>query len=128
MKKISLYIIIIFYIAAGINHLWHPEFYLQIMPHWLPWHNALVIISGICEILFAVLLAFPSTRRAGALCIIVLLIAVFPANIQMMINFWNEGSSKLWITIIRLPLQLLLIWWAYGFTKNSITKTKNSVN
>lgn len=119
MKKISLYAMIVFYIAAGINHFWHQELYLQIMPSCLPRPEAIVILSGICEILFAFLLLFQSTRQWAAWCIILLLIAVFPANIQMMINYWNEANSKLWIAIVRLPLQIVLVWWAYLFTKKS---------
>ena len=117
MKKISLYLMIVLYIAAGINHFWHPETYMQIMPPWIPWHTELVILSGIFEILLGLLLLFPSTRRFAAWAIILLLIAVFPANIQMLINFSNESNPNLWVAIIRLPLQILLIWWAYGFAK-----------
>ena len=108
----------VFYVGAGLNHFWHPEFYLIIMPPWLPWHNVLVVISGVCEILFGLLLLFSLTRRLAAWGIILLLIAVFPANIQMMLNYWNESNPKLWISIVRLPLQIILIWWAYSFTKN----------
>lgn len=118
MKKISLYVMAILYIAAGVNHFWHEELYLEIMPPWLPAHRALVAISGICEIIFGILLIFPVTRRLAAWCIILLLVAVFPANIQMMINYWNESNPNLWISIVRLPLQIVLIWWAYGFTKS----------
>ena len=117
MKKISLYAMIVFYIAAGINHFWYPHTYIRIMPPWIPWHKELVILSGICEILLAFLLLFSSTRRFAAWCIIILLIAVFPANIQMLINFKNESNPNLWVALIRLPLQIVLIWWAYGFTK-----------
>lgn len=115
MKKISLFIMSVIYIAAGINHFWHPEFYLVIMPPWLPWHKELVVISGVCEIGLGLLLLFPSTRKLAAWGIILLLIAVFPANIQMAINYYNESNPKLWIAILRLPLQLILIWWAWSF-------------
>jgi len=93
------------------------------MPPWLPLHNELVIISGICETLFGLLLVIPPTRRFAAWCIILLLIAIFPANIQMMINYWNEDKPGLWITILRLPLQFILIWWAYSFAK--VNKVKS---
>lgn len=111
------------YIVAGVNHFWNPEFYLRIMPPWLPWHNELEVISGVCEILFGLLLLFSSTRRLAAWGIILLLIAVFPANIQMMLNYLRESNPKLWVSIIRLPLQIILIWWAYSFTKNIKLKT-----
>ena len=123
MKKLSLFIMSVFYIGAGINHFWNPEFYLRIMPPWLPWNNELVVLSGVCEAFFGVLLLFSSARRIAAWGIILLLIAIFPANIQMMLNYWNESNPMLWISILRLPLQIILIWWAYSFTKK--IKLKN---
>lgn len=125
MKKISLYGMILFYAGAGINHFVHPSFYLQIMPPWLPWHNELVFLSGVAEVVCALLLLFPKTRRTGAWAVIALLIAVFPANIQMLINYMNAGNPMTWIAVVRLPIQLLLIWWAYIFTKPSSLKQRN---
>ncbi|HXH99086.1 MAG TPA: MauE/DoxX family redox-associated membrane protein [Sphingobacteriaceae bacterium] len=116
MKKLSLYLMVVLYIAAGLNHFIHPEFYRNIMPSWVPFHEEMIIISGICEILFAVLLLFPLTRRIGAWCIIALLIAVFPANIHMMLNDAHNNIPRLWISLLRLPVQAILIWWAYSFT------------
>ena len=113
------------YLAAGINHFVNQEFYLRIMPPWLQWHTELVIMSGICEILFSLLLIFPSTRRIGSWCIIGLLIAIFPANVQMMLNYFQESNKELWITILRLPLQIVLILWAYSFTKTTTRKSSH---
>jgi uncharacterized membrane protein len=124
MKKISLYIMILFYAGAGVNHFIRPAFYLKIMPAWLPLHNELVFLSGVAEILCAVLLLFPKTRRLGAYCTIALLIAVFPANIQMLIDYARADNPLLWIAVLRLPIQLLLIWWAYGFTKQPLVNKK----
>jgi uncharacterized membrane protein len=107
----------ILYFFAGINHFWHPSFYLNIMPPWLGARETLVYISGICEMLFALLLLPTPTRRFAAWGIILLLIAVFPANIQMMLNYFHENNPRLWLAILRLPVQFLLIWWAYSFTK-----------
>jgi uncharacterized membrane protein len=117
MKKISLYIMTLFYIAAGVNHFIHPEFYRKIMPPWAPFHDEAIFISGICEVLFGLLLLFPLTRPLAAWAIIGLLIAVFPANIQMMLNYYHENNPGLWFTILRLPLQIVLIGWAYLFAK-----------
>ena len=113
-----------FYIAAGANHFLHPEVYRKIMPLWIERHEELIMISGAGEILFALLLLLPETRRIAAYGIIVLLIAVFPANIQMMLNFFHEHSPRLWLSILRLPLQIVLIWWAYSFTKPFVLKSK----
>jgi len=96
---------------------------MKIMPEWLGWHKQLVIISGIAEITLAILLLFKRTQQLAALGIIMLLIAVFPANIQMMLNYYKVQNPMLWLAVLRLPLQLLLIWWAYSFTKNNPEKT-----
>jgi uncharacterized membrane protein len=122
MKKISLYIMVLFYTVAGINHFIRPAFYLRIMPSWLPLHKELVFLSGVAEILCALFLLFPKTRRLGAYCTIVLLVAVFPANIQMCIDYGRTDNPLLWIAVLRLPVQLLLIWWASVFTKQQASK------
>lgn len=117
VKRISLLIMSMLYIIAGINHFIHPLFYKKIMPAYIPWHMQLIYASGVIEILLGVLLIPFVTRKIAAWGIIFLLIAVLPANINMMLNYLNEGNPKLWITVLRLPLQILLIWWAYTFTK-----------
>ncbi len=115
---------ILFYAGAGINHFVHPAFYLQIMPPWLPLHKELVFISGVAEVLCALLLLFTKTRRLGAWAAIALLIAVFPANIQMLLDYKRDNNPMLWVAILRLPIQLVLIWWAYSFTGKSFQKSK----
>ena len=106
------------YIAAGINHFLNPDIYLNIMPPYLPQPNLLVYISGLLEILLGLLLLPRLTRRVAAWGIILLLIAVFPANIQMAINYGQTNHLGLWISLLRLPLQIVLIWWAWTFTRS----------
>lgn len=106
------------YFAAGVYHFVNPRMYGKIMPTYLPYHKQLIFISGICEIVFALMLIPQITRVTAAWLIIALLIAVFPANIQMAINFYQKQNPNLWIAIARLPLQLILIWWAWWYTRN----------
>jgi uncharacterized membrane protein len=117
MKPILLYLMSLLYIAAGVYHFVNPRMYLRIMPAYIPFHLPLVYFTGICEILFALLLIPESTRPAGAWLIIILLVVIFPANIQMAINFKQHHHPALWIAIARLPLQIILIWWAWTYTK-----------
>ena len=105
------------YFLSGIFHFIYPRPYIKIMPTWLPYPYELVIISGVCEILLAVLLLFSSTRKIASWGIILLLIAVFPANFQMTINYYKEDNPYALVTVIRLFLQPVLIYWAYRFTK-----------
>lgn len=100
------------FVVAGTLHFLIPAPYLGIMPRWLPAHAALVAISGAAEIAGGIGLLPPQTRRAAGIGLIVLLVAVFPANIQMLLLYRARGvpwwgELLLWL---RLPLQLLLIW------------------
>jgi uncharacterized membrane protein len=117
MQLVSLYTMTVLYVAAGINHFWHPGMYKRIVPPNLPWHMPLVYISGVCEIVFALLLLPATTRWIAAWLIIALLIAVFPANIQMTLDYSRRHNPYTWLTILRLPIQVLLILWAWQFTK-----------
>ena len=115
------------YLLSGINHFIHPEPYLKIIPAWLPHPDELVSISGVCEMLLAILLLIPASRKIAAWGIILLLIAVFPANIQMTINYYNEGNPYSWVTVIRLLLQPVLIIWAYRFVKERKIKREPGI-
>ncbi|HEX2258737.1 MAG TPA: DoxX-like family protein [Actinomycetota bacterium] len=104
---------------SGLLHLVKPEPYERIVPRIIGHPEALVFYSGLTEIASSVLLAIPRTRRIGAGLIMIILVAVFPANIQMALDgptpgggFFTGSSVRLWL---RLPVQPLLIWWAYTF-------------
>ena len=104
------------YIGAGINHFINPRFYLKIMPPYLPAHSLLVTLSGLAEVLLGALMLVPATRTWAAWGIILLLIAVFPANWYMAYDARFQSISP-WIRWGRLPLQLVLIGWAYSYTR-----------
>ena len=118
MKNIPLYIMAALYILAGLNHFVNPLMYVKILPPRFPNPNLIVTVSGICEILFAFFLLPVVTRPFAAWALILFLIAVFPANLQMTINYLKTDRPGLWLTILRLPLQLLLIYWAWLYTKH----------
>ena len=106
----------LFFVGAGVNHFVRPGFYLRMMPAYLPWHLAIVQISGVAEVVLGLLLLMPDRAAVAAWGLIVLLIAVFPANLQMALHpetFPEFGRTALWL---RLPLQGVLIAWAYWFT------------
>ena len=118
MKNFPLYIMAALYVVAGLNHFVNPLLYVKILPPRLPNPNLIVTISGICEVLFGLLLLPVVTRTFAAWAVILLLIVVFPANVQMASNYYHFDRPRLWLTILRLPLQLLLIYWAYLYTKS----------
>jgi len=116
MRKISLYVMGVLYILAGLNHFWHVSFYTKMLEGFLPFPLALVYISGVAEILCGLGLLIPQTRKAAAWGTIALLVAVLPANINMALHPDQFGLAPVGL-YLRLPVQLFLIWWAYIYTK-----------
>ena len=103
-------------------HLIKPDPYIRIVPRVLPAPDALVFWSGIAEIAIAGALLHPRTRRLAAWSAIGLFIAVFPANVTMALDA-RGGTLGWWLTRARLPLQPVLIWWAFRFTRSSAPNT-----
>jgi uncharacterized membrane protein len=117
LKMTSKVILAFFMIGAGVMHFARPNFYLKIMPPYLPAHYELVLLSGVCEVVLGVLLLVPKVSKLAAWGIIALLVAVFPANIHIFQNPEVLPAPPI-LHLLRLPLQGLLILWAYWHTKS----------
>lgn len=120
-KRVLLWLMGAFYILSGLNHFVSADAYIAIMPDYLPWHPELVFVSGVAEVALGVAVLIPATRVTAAWGLILLLIAIFPANLYVAVNdlayVGNEPNTILnWL---RLPLQLVLLGWAYWYTKSS---------
>ena len=111
-----LYLMALLYIIAGINHFRSPRMYIRIIPDYFPNPKLLNTLSGLAEIVLGALLMVPSLTHFAAWGIIALLIAVFPANLFMYQNKKAGFGLPGWLLLLRLPLQLLLILWAYQYT------------
>jgi uncharacterized membrane protein len=99
------------FIAAGLNHLVSPAFYRQLMPSWLPWHGALILVSGLAEVAGGVGVLLPRWRRAAGWGLIALLVAVFPANLHAAVaGLPGVSAVLLWW---RLPFQGVFIAWVW---------------
>ncbi len=107
----------VLFILAGLNHFRDPDFYVKIMPPYLPWHLELVYASGVCEVALGVLLLIPRFSVLAAWGLIALLIAVFPANLHMALHPDDYTQISPLVLWLRLPLQGVLIAWAYWFTR-----------
>ncbi|CAN5382889.1 DoxX family protein [soil metagenome] len=116
IKMTSLYIMGIAYILAGINHFVMPDFYLAMMPPYIPWHKELVLISGLIEIGLGALLFVPQYRKYAAWGLIIMLLAVFPANFHLALTNGEPLDISPFAAWARLPIQGLLIGWAWWHT------------
>ena len=123
IKYISIYLMVYFYINVGIKHFTDPNWFLYIIPPYLEFVGIeLVYLSGFFEVILGTLLIFKKTRKIGAYGLILLLIAVYPANIYLALNERPQeliGISSFAASWIRLPIQFILIGLAYWHSKNN---------
>ena len=111
----------IFYICVGAKHFIDPAWFVQIMPPYLPFHYEAVYLSGFLEILFGLMLLFPKTRCYAAWGLVLLLIAVYPANIYLAFNERAQNTleiSAFAASWVRLPIQFVFIALAYWHSKD----------
>ena len=119
IKLVALWVLALVMVGVGTLHFVQPKPFVRIVPKFLPAPLALVYISGFFEIAGGVGLLIPATRVAAAWGLIALYTAVFPANIYMLTHNVSPNPKKpipRWALWARLPLQFVLIAWAYWFT------------
>ena len=114
------YLLVAFFVAGGVNHFLSPEFYLSMMPPYIPAHEFMVALSGATEIVAGIMLAIPKTSKWGAWFIIAHLLIFFTVHIYMIQEAATEFAeiplAALWI---RIPFQFLFIAWAFWFTRGA---------
>jgi uncharacterized membrane protein len=115
-KRVARWAFALFLVAAGINHFWHSEAYVGIVPPSLPWPFAIVVVSGIAEIAIGVAFLVERWRTLAAWAAIALFIVVFPANLYMAEHSERFASIPPILLWLRLPLQAALIAWAWVYT------------
>ena len=117
IKTLSIIIMSLFYIGVGTNHIINPNWFVRIIPPILPFKIAIVYISGIFEIILGSLLIIPKTRYIAGWGLIILLLAVYPANIYVALTNGEAMDITPLIAWGRLPFQFVLIGLAYWHSK-----------
>jgi uncharacterized membrane protein len=123
LKRPLLYVMGPAYVVAGALHFVVPDLYAQIVPPVLPRPKALVYLSGLAEIALGIGVLVPRTRRLAAWGLVLLLVAVFPANVYMATHdvaiegspVGDPSTAARWG---RLPLQAVLVLWAWWYTRS----------
>jgi len=108
MKKAGLAFVFLWFAVGGYFHFAATGVEMQIVPPYIPWPRAAVLISGVFELLGAAGILIPATRRTAGIGLFLLTIAVTPANVYML---QHEELFKVphWFLVARLPFQLLLL-------------------
>lgn len=113
LERISIYTLALLFIAAGVMHFVLPDVFTRIVPPYLPAPLLLVYVSGVFEILGGIGLLVPALRLYAGWGLILLLLAVFPANIHMALHPEAFPRIPAWTLWARLPLQFAMIAWVY---------------
>ncbi|MEX2016198.1 MAG: MauE/DoxX family redox-associated membrane protein [Candidatus Hydrogenedentales bacterium] len=117
VKSILRYLLAVFFIGSGINHFMRPEFYVSIMPDYLPLHRELVLLSGVTEIIAGILVAIPATARWGAWLIMAHLVVFMTVHIHMIVHADRYPEAPLAALYVRIVMQFVLIAWAWWYTR-----------
>ncbi len=128
LKSAALLLLALFFIGAGVSHFTNADFFLAIMPPYLPLHLELVYLSGVFEIAGGVAVLVPSIRPMAGWFLIAILIGVYPANIHMAVNpeAYVAQGTPLWGIYGRLPLQFVMIAWAWWASRPDPVETMAS--
>jgi uncharacterized membrane protein len=101
------------YSFAGAMHFIKPKAYIEVMPDFFKAKKILVYLSGAIEILLGIGLFFENTRSFAAIGIVLILIAFLSVHFNMLRGEKYAMGVPKWVLLLRIPLQFILIWWAY---------------
>jgi uncharacterized membrane protein len=108
LKRIGLVLVFLWFLFGGVAHFALTEVEMRIVPTVIPWPRAAVLVSGVFELLGAVGILIPATRRAAGVGLFLLTIAVTPANVYMLQHAELFNVPR-WALIVRLPFQVVLL-------------------
>ena len=113
-RLILKWVLVVFYLTAGIFHVAWPQPFLKITPDWVPMPELVIFVTGVCEIAGAIGLLRPAVARSAGIGLALYAIAVFPANIKHAMLDLSSAQPMLglWYHIPRFLLQPLLVWAA----------------
>ncbi len=116
VKIILRWLATIFFLIAGAMHFVIPEFYLAMMPPFIPFQSFFVVLTGIAEMAGGVGLQIPKLRKLTGLLMIAMLVAIFPANIyvaiaQPALPDITYSSGSMWWRLLLQPLFIAWVWF-----------------
>lgn len=113
-------VLVLGYFTAGINHFVHANWYIPIIPAYIPFPKLMNVLAGVFEVLFAAMLIWPQTRTIAVWGIILMLTAFMPVHIQMladapfMLGTLHVTKLGAWLRVLLQPVLMLWVWWHKG--------------
>ncbi len=108
----------LFYTLAGLYHFINPVFYVGLVPESIDEKEFIIAVSGLFEIILGLFLLFRETRKIAAILIILMLVVFLIAvHFPMALDFFDSENPLLWFAILRIPIQFVLVYWAFRVSK-----------
>jgi len=123
LKRVCLVLVFLWFMIGGVAHFSLTEAEMRIVPPSIPWPRAAVLITGVFELLGAVGILIPVTRRAAGIGLFLLTVAVTPANVYMLQHAELFNVPR-WALIVRLPFQAVLLAMIIWSTWDSPPRNK----
>ena len=118
ITKLLIYVYVVFFISAGVNHFLNPQFYDAIVPDFIPFPRLVHQITGVIEIILPIFL-LTRFRKEAALLMIIFLVILYGANLFVWVN--NLPYGRTYFTnqqhFFRFLLQVLYIYITYVIYK-----------
>ena len=105
----ALVFVFLWFFVGGIAHFAATDTEMRIVPAYIPFPRATVLVSGVFELLGALGVIWPRSRAIAGAGLLLLTIAVTPANVYML-QHWDQFPIRYWLLVARLPAQLALLW------------------
>ena len=112
-----LYVLSTIYVFAGIMHFIKPQLYLRVMPLYLPNHKLLILLSGIAEVVLGISVCIPILKNIAIYGLIAMLITFLMVHFYMLSSKKAAAGIPTWVLLLRIPLQFVLMYWAYYYLK-----------
>ena len=127
-QYLGLAVVFLWFMGGGIQHFTNADFFVAIMPPWIGWHLEIVYISGVFEILGALGILLPRWRQLAGNCLILLVLAVTPANVHMWLNPELFPDVPEILLSVRLVIQVVLLWVIWWSTRAPSTQLDTSAS
>ncbi|MCZ2497435.1 hypothetical protein GN316_11755 [Xylophilus sp. Kf1] len=114
-RRLALAFVFLWFLLGGLAHFFFTEAEMRIVPAYVPWPRAAVLVSGAFELLGAAGLLWRVSRRAAGWGLFLLTLAVTPANITMLQDAQSYDVPPA-LLVARLPFQLVLLWLIWWST------------
>jgi len=121
-ELIGLSFVFLWFFIGSIFHFAATDLEASIVPPWIHWPRAAVLVSGVFELAGALGILIPATRKTAGTGLFLLTLAVTPANIYML-QHPDLFSIPTWALWLRLPLQVALLWLILWSTRRSHRNT-----